>query len=103
MLKLILIIVIPKFPFTPALATCQPQDESSETIPLSPSIIHTSDEELGCPGNYRWGIIAQWAKFQGNLQKRHSGEIISVYPTKYMEENWQTCKNFRVILQTLKS
>ena len=54
---------------TPALATCQPRDESSETIPLSPSIIHMSDEELGCPGNFRWGIIAQWAKFQGNLQK----------------------------------
>ena len=54
---------------TPALATCQPRDESSETIPLSPSIIHMSDEELGCPGNYRWRIIAQWAKFQGNLQK----------------------------------
>ena len=54
---------------TPALATCQPQDESSETIPLSPSIIHMSDEELGCPGNYRWRIIAQWAKFQGNLIK----------------------------------
>ena len=54
---------------TPALATCQPRDESSETIPLSPSIIHMSDEELGCPRNYRWRIIAQWAKFQGNLQK----------------------------------
>ena len=54
---------------TPALATCQPQDESSETIPLSPSIIHMSDEELGCPGNYRLRIIAQWAKFQGNFQK----------------------------------
>ena len=54
---------------TPALATCQPRDESSETIPLSPSIIHMSDEELGCPGNYRWEIIAQWAKFQGNLKK----------------------------------
>ena len=54
---------------TPALATCQPRDESSETIPLSPSIIHMSDEELGCPGNYRWRIIAQWAKFQGNLKK----------------------------------
>ena len=104
---------------TPALATCQPRDESSETIPLSPSIIHMSDEELGCPGNYRWGIIAQWAKFQGNLQKRqsgvfytnngayhhysHSGAIISVYPTKYIGGNWQTCKNFRGILKTLKS
>ena len=55
--------------FTPALANCQPGCESAETIPLSPSIIHMSDEELGCPGNYRQGIIAQWAKFQGNLQK----------------------------------
>ena len=54
---------------TPALATCQPQCECPETIPLSPSIIHMSDEELGCPGNYHQGIIAQWAKFQGNLQK----------------------------------
>ena len=54
---------------TPALATCQPRCECPETIPLSPSIIHMSDEELGCPGNYRQGIIAQWAKFQGNLQK----------------------------------
>ena len=33
----------------------------------------------------------------------HSGAIISVYPTKYMGGNWQTCKNFRGILQTLKS
>ena len=78
-----------------------------------------SDEELGCPGNYRRGIIAQWEKFQGNLQKRqsgmfytnngtyhhysHSGAIISVYPTKYIGGNWQTCKNFRGILKTLKS
>ena len=54
---------------TPALATCQPRCECPETIPLSPSIIHMSDEELGCPGNYRQGIIAQWAKFQGKLQK----------------------------------
>ena len=54
---------------TPALATCQPRCECPETIPLSSSIIHMSDEELGCPGNYRQGIIAQWAKFQGNLQK----------------------------------
>ena len=58
-----------KLPYTPALATCQPRCECPETIPLSPSIIHMSDEELGCPGNYRQGIIAQWAKFQGNLQK----------------------------------
>ena len=53
---------------TPALATCQPRCECPETIPLSSSIIHMSDEELGCPRNYRQGIIAQWAKFQGNLQ-----------------------------------
>ena len=104
---------------TPCLATRQPRCESSETIPPSHSIIHMSDEELGYPGNYRQGIIAQWAKFQGNLQKRqsgvfytnngayhhysHSGAIISVYPTKYIGGNWQTCKNFRGILQTLKS
>ena len=60
---------VPENYFTPALATCQPRDECSETIPLSPCIIHMSDEELGCPGNYRQGIIAQWAKFQGNFQK----------------------------------
>ena len=76
-------------------------------------------EELGCPGNYRWEIIAQWAKFQGNLPKRqsgvfytnngahhhysHSGAIISVYHTKYIGKNLQTCKNFRGIFQTLKS
>ena len=78
-----------------------------------------SAEELGCPENYRWEIIAQWEKFQGNLQKRqsgvfytnngayhhysHSGAIISVYPTKNIGGDWQTCKNFRGILQTLKS
>ena len=54
---------------TPALAACQPRCECPETISLSSSNIHMSDEELGCPGNYRQGIIAQWAKFQGNLQK----------------------------------
>ena len=68
-----LILIGPMVSRTPALATCQPRCESAETIPLSPSIIHTSDEELGCPGNYRLRIIAQWAKFQGNLQKRESG------------------------------
>ena len=54
---------------TPALATCQPQDESSETIPLAPSIIHMSDEELGCPRNFRLGNFAHLPKFQGSLQK----------------------------------
>ena len=54
---------------TPALATHQPRCECSETIPPSPSIIHMSDEELGCPRNYRQGIFAQLPKFQGSLQK----------------------------------
>ena len=45
------------FKTTPALATCQPQCECPETIPPSPSVIHMSDEELGCPGNYPWEII----------------------------------------------
>ena len=55
--------------FTPALATCQPQCECPETIPPSPSIIHMSDEELGCPGNFRREIFAHLPKFQGRLQK----------------------------------
>ena len=104
---------------TPALADPQPLGSCSRATPPFSGIIHTSDEELGCPRNYRQGIIAQWAKFQGNLLKRqsgvfytnngayhhysHRGAIISVYPTKYIGGNWQTCKNFRGILQTLKS
>ena len=54
---------------TPALATCQPQCECPQTIPPSPSIIHMSDEELGCPRNFRWGNFAHLPKFQGSLQK----------------------------------
>ena len=54
---------------TPALATCQPRCECPETIPLSPSIIHMSDEELGCPENYHSGIFAHLPKFRGSLQK----------------------------------
>ena len=50
---------------TPCLATCQPHCESSWTIPPSPSIIHTSDEELGFPRNYRWEIFAHLPKFPG--------------------------------------
>ena len=56
-------------PCTPALATCQPQCEWPETIPPSPSIIHMSDEELGCPRNFRRGNFAHLPKFQGSLQK----------------------------------
>ena len=56
-------------PVTPALATCQPQCECPETIPPSPGIIHMSDEELGCPKNFRQGIFAHLPKFQGSLQK----------------------------------
>ena len=54
---------------TPALATCQPRCECAETISPCPSIIHMSDEELGCPGNYRWGIFAHLPKFQGKFAK----------------------------------
>ena len=54
---------------TPALATCQPPCECPETIPPSPNIIHMSDEELGCPGNFRREIFAHLPKFQGSLQK----------------------------------
>ena len=61
--------IITTYLLTPALATCQPQCECSQTIPPSPSIIHTSDEEYGCPRNYRQGNFAQLPKFQGNLQK----------------------------------
>ena len=57
------------YDITPALATCQPRCECAESIPPSPSIIHMSDEELGCPGNYRRGIFAHLPNFQGNLQK----------------------------------
>ena len=55
--------------YTPALATFQPQCEWPETIPPSPSIIHMSDEELGCPRNFRRGNFAHLPKFQGSLQK----------------------------------
>ena len=58
---------------TPALATSQPQCEFTETIPTSPIIIHTADEGFICPGKYRWRIIAQWEKFQGNLQIWENG------------------------------
>ena len=64
----ILLYRIQKF-LTPALATCQPQCECPETIPPSPSINHMSDEELGCPRNFRQGIFAHLPKFQGSLQK----------------------------------
>merc|ERR1711978_447591 len=50
---------------TPALATCQPQCECPETIPPSPSIIHMSDEELGCPKNFCQGILHIRQNFRG--------------------------------------
>ena len=59
--------------FTPALATSQPQCEFPETIPTSPIIIHTADEGFMSPGKYRLRIIAQWQKFQGNLQIQENG------------------------------
>ena len=49
---------------TPCLATCQPLCECSQTIPPSPSIIHTSDEELGCCRHFCWEFFAQMPKFQ---------------------------------------
>ena len=60
-------------PCTPALATSQPQCEFTETIPTSPIIIHTADVGFIGPGKYRLQIIAQWQKFQGNLQIWENG------------------------------
>ena len=61
------------FELTPALATSQPQCEFPEKIPTSPIIIHTTNEEFICPGKYCLRIIAQWQKFQGNLQIWENG------------------------------
>ena len=75
---------------TPALATCQPQCECPQTIPPSRSIIHMSDEELGCPRNFRRGNFAHLPKFQGSLQKHWKWHFLA-------------CKQFLASLFTQRS
>ena len=96
---------------TPTLATCQPRRECAETIPLSSSIIHMSDEELGCPGNIARELLHSGQNFRGiyksikndifglennlYLHYSHKGVIVRVEETISKLQNWHTCKNFR--------